>query len=312
MTTTKVLPLHCDLYRIANALVGSQRPRKATPPVPQVSANPQLIKSQGTTGSSSQPHPKVCYLTDSFQDFASCILSHKVTAGQDFSIPPRQQVLPRRPSIRRPPIPGPSNTTDVTEDITKSEAPSQTLVTTFYSSIEPWIRNIREEDVGFLEYTGDEVEPFVMPKFGVHYSEVWEDDAIVPHNALHKLKDAPASSFLAPQATWDPAMLQDSDLVSEQQGGPLTDRVVISLFPIPDVWKGAEAAAADAMEGRPGGSGTAAARRQRLSVTDLEARVRDTMRFHGLLDGVVSWRACPNNSTSLKISCFVLSLFLAA
>ena len=174
------------------------------------------------------------------------------------------------------------------EDFTKIKAPSQTLVTTFYSSIEPWIRNIREEDVGFLEYTGDEVEPFVMPKLGVHYSEVWEEhDANAPHG-LPKLKDAPASSFLAPKATWDPSTLQDTDLVSEERGhGPLTDRVISSLFPIPDVWKGVKAAE-DAMEGRPGGSGAAAARRERLNVTDLEARVRDTMRFHGLLDGVVS------------------------
>lgn len=238
--------------------------------------------------------------------------SHQATAGQDFSLPPPQQLLPLRPPIP-PPIPGPSKTTDVMEDFTKIKAPSQTLVTTFYSSIEPWLRNIREEDVGFLEYTGDEVEPFVMPKLGVHYSEVWEEhDANVPHNALPKLKDAPASSFLAPKATWDPSTLQDTDLVSEERGhGPLTDRVISSLFPIPDVWKGVKAAE-DAMEGRPGGSGAAAARRERLNVTDLEARVRDTMRFHGLLDGVVSWCACPNNSTALKISCFVLFLFLAA
>ncbi|KIJ92068.1 hypothetical protein K443DRAFT_685481 [Laccaria amethystina LaAM-08-1] len=246
----------------------SQRPRKATPPVPQVSAHPQPIKSQKATTSSSQPHPKA-------------------TAGQDFSLPSPQQLLPLRPPIPPPPIPGPSKTTDVMEDFTKIKAPSQTLVTTFYSSIEPWIRNIREEDVGFLEYTGDEVEPFVMPKLGVHYSEVWEEhDANVPHTALPKLKDAPSSSFLAPKATWDPSTLQDTDLLSEERGhGPLTDRVISSLFPIPDVWKGVKAAE-DAMEGRPGGSGAAAARRERLNVTDLEARVRDTMRFHGLLGGV--------------------------
>ena len=48
-------------------------------------------------------------------------------------------------------------------------------------------------------------------------------------------------------------------------------------------------AAEDAMEGRPGGSGAAAARRERLNVTDLEARIRDTMRYHGLIDTAVSF-----------------------
>jgi len=58
-------------------------------------------------------------------------------------------------------------------------------------------------------------------------------------------------------------------------------------LPIPDltVWKGVKAAE-DAMEGRPGGSGAAAARRERLNVTDLEVRIRDTMRYHGLLNFV--------------------------
>lgn len=42
------------------------------------------------------------------------------------------------------------------------------------------------------------------------------------------------------------------------------------------------------MEGRPGGSGAAAARREKMNVSDLEGRIRDTMRFHGLLNGIVS------------------------
>ena len=61
------------------------------------------------------------------------------------------------------------------EDFSKLKQPSQTLITTFYSSVEPFMRNIKEEDVGFLEYTGDEVEPYVMPKLGRHYLDVWED-----------------------------------------------------------------------------------------------------------------------------------------
>lgn len=154
------------------------------------------------------------------------------------------------------------------------------------------MRNIKEEDVGFLEYTGDEVEPYVMPKLGRHYLEVWEDQdlGLLPPVMLGELPAAPPSAFTAPTPKWDSSTLTEADLLTEEKGhGPLTERVISALLPIPDltVWKGVKAAE-DAMEGRPGGSGAAAARRERLNVTDLEVRIRDTMRYHGLLNFVVS------------------------
>jgi transcriptional adapter 3 len=54
------------------------------------------------------------------------------------------------------------------------------------------------------------------------------------------------------------------------------------------VWKGVKAAE-DAMEGRPGGSEVAVAKREKVNVALLEDRIRDTMRFHGLLDSTVSF-----------------------
>ena len=212
--------------------------------------------------------------------------------GPDFSIPPAQQLLPPRPPIPPPPVAGPSKPSEVMEDFSKLKQPSQTLITTFYSSVEPFMRNIKEEDVGFLEYTGDEIEPYVMPKLGRHYLEVWEDQdmGLLPPVMLGEPPVAPPSAFTAPTPKWDSSTLNEDDLLTEEKGhGPLTERVISALLPIPDltVWKGVKAAE-DAMEGRPGGSGAAAARRERLNVTDLEVRIRDTMRYHGLLNFVVS------------------------
>ena len=178
------------------------------------------------------------------------------------------------------------------DDFSKLKQPAQTAVNTFYTSIEPWIRNIREEDAGFLEYTGDEVEPYIMPKLGRHYLEVWEDiDAgLIPPVLAGQSSglDADPQGFEAPVPKWDPSTLKDDDLVGEERGhGPLTERMVSALLPLQDQnWKGVKAAE-DAMEGRPGGSGAAAARKERLNVTELEARIRDTMRYHGLLEAVV-------------------------
>ncbi|KAH6919207.1 histone acetyltransferases subunit 3-domain-containing protein [Coprinopsis sp. MPI-PUGE-AT-0042] len=172
------------------------------------------------------------------------VISYPKFGSQDFTIPPPSTLL-----SPRPPIP----------DFSKLKPPAHTLVTTFYSSIE-----------------GDEVEPLVMPKLGVHYLEVWEEQDATGRPVLPgKGKEAPASAFVAPKPTWDPSTLSEADLLVEEKGhGPLTERVISALLPIPDAsgkWKG--------LVQLP-------ARRERLNVTDLENRIRDTMRYHGLLDSV--------------------------
>ncbi|KAJ3570323.1 hypothetical protein NP233_g4477 [Leucocoprinus birnbaumii] len=245
------------------------RPRKSTPPV---NHTPTFIPPPPKASKPSAPTPQP---------------HSKPLVGPDFSVPSSQSLLQPRPPVPPPPIPGPGKPSEVTEDFSKAKQPTQTLVTTFYTSIEPWIRPIREEDVGFLEYTGDEVEPFIMPKLGRHYTEVWEDqDAGILPPVILKNQEAPTSQYTPPEPKWDPSTLADMDLVAEEKGhGPLTERVISALLPLPDQtgWKGVKAAE-DAMEGRPGGSGAAAARKERLNVTDLEARIRDNLRFHGLLD----------------------------
>ncbi|KAF8638797.1 hypothetical protein AX17_001856 [Amanita inopinata Kibby_2008] len=245
------------------------RPRKTTPPI---ISHPPAQKASKPAPISSQPHVKP-------------------SMGPDFSIPAAssyQSLNVVRPPIPAPPIPNASKPTNVMEDFSKLKVPSQIQVTSFYSSIEPWIRPVREEDIGFLEYMGDEVEPFIMPKLGRHYLEVWEDEdaGLVPLVTLPQ--DAPIKQFAAPAPKWDPSTLMEHELLVEEKGhGPLTERVISALLSVPDVavWKGVKAAE-DAMEGRPGGSGAAAARKEKLNVSELENRIKDTMRYHGLLDGM--------------------------
>ncbi|KAH0830167.1 histone acetyltransferases subunit 3-domain-containing protein [Lanmaoa asiatica] len=204
----------------------------------------------------------------------------------DFTIPPPVQLLPARPPIPPAPVPGPSQPTHVMEDFSKLKQPAQIPVNTFYTSIEPWIRGIKEEDIGFLEFTGDDVEPYIMPKLGRHYLDVWEDmdtelyGGPLPGLAPHRINDG------STLPKWDPSTLLETDLSAEERShGPLTERLISALLPIQDAatsWKGVKAAE-DAMEGRPGGTGAAAARREKVNVADLEDRIQDTMRFHGLL-----------------------------
>ncbi|CAL1703253.1 unnamed protein product [Somion occarium] len=216
----------------------------------------------------------------------------KAASGPDFSIPPPVNLLPPRPPIPPPPIPGPSKPTDVMDDFSKSKQPSQVLVTTFYSSIEPWLRPIKEEDIGFLEYTGDETEPFVIPKLGRHYSEVWHDEDVAAYGEPLPGTAAARPRVIAPSTgplpKWEPSTLMEQDCVTEEHGhGPLNERLVSAIIPMKnDHWKGVKAAE-EAMEGRPGTNGAAAqAARDKMNVADLEDRIKNALRYHGIIDEI--------------------------
>ncbi|KAI9436319.1 histone acetyltransferases subunit 3-domain-containing protein [Lactarius indigo] len=251
----------------------SGKAHKPTPPPAQHHPQPFIPKAAKPTGS-----------------FAN--LPQKPPSGPDFSVPPISQLLQPKPPIPPPPIPGPSKPTDVMEDFSKAKQPSQVLVSTFYTSIEPYLRPIREEDLGFLEYSGDEVEPYIMPRLGQHYSEQWEDedialyDTVLPHiQAIRATSSYARPASVAPVPRWDPATLNDDDLLVEERGhGPLTERLVSALLPVEDsvVWKGVKAAE-EAMEGRHGvGVGTAAGRQ--VIVEDLERRIKDSLKYHKILE----------------------------
>jgi transcriptional adapter 3 len=223
-------------------------------------------------------------------------------SGPDFTVPSQTVPLPIKPPIPVPPVPGPSIPTEVMDDFSKAKQPSQVLVTTFYTSVEPWIRPIKEEDIGFLEYNRDDVDTLIMPKLGRHYSKVWEEEDInnygwpLPGTAAARCSSSlPGSSSMAPLPRWEPSTLQESDLLTEERGhGPLTERLVSAMIPMQDAteWKGVKAAE-EAMEGRPGTNGAAAqAARDKMNVADLEDRVRNVMRFHGFLDELVGIQWC--------------------
>lgn len=126
----------------------------------------------------------------------------------------------------------------------------QTSIHTFYAYIDPFLRPIREEDIGLLEFNGDEVEPFVMPRLGLfssllatlccarthvwpgkHYLETWADadQGIFPAPGHHD----PAGPPTAPNPAFDPSQISNEDLIAEDVGhGPLTERVISALLPV--------------------------------------------------------------------------------
>ncbi|OCH88235.1 hypothetical protein OBBRIDRAFT_758549 [Obba rivulosa] len=268
-----------------------KRKREDTSDVEQ---EPQKARKTSPLPQHTHPHPPVPKASK--VPGPSSHASGKPLAAPDFALPALQPLIPTRPPLPPPPVPGPSRPIEVMDDFSKCKPPAQVLATTFYTSVEPWLRPIKEEDVGFLEYTSDEIEPFVMPKLGRHYSEQWEEEDVALYggplpstSALRAAGTLPGSSSTAPLPKWEPSTLMEADLLTEERGhGPLTERLVSALIPMHDTteWKGVKAAE-EAMEGRPGTNGAAAAAaRDKLNVADLEERIKNVMRHHGLLDTI--------------------------
>lgn len=231
------------------------------------------------------------------------------TLGQDFTIPLPPNLLPSRPPIPSAPVPGPSKPHQVSTDFSQIKQPPQQIpVHQFYVSIEQWLKPITEEDVGFLEWKGDEIDCYVVPKLGRHYLDVWADEDAQLYGHGHGQSTVTLADIYAvpPTSTWDSTTLVDADLPGETKGhGPLTERLLTALLPVDEAlvaWKGVKAAE-DAMEGRPGGSGSAAAKRERINVGDLEKRIRDTMLHEGLIEHVVSVNSILE---SLSVQCMNL------
>ncbi|KAH8824382.1 histone acetyltransferases subunit 3-domain-containing protein, partial [Flagelloscypha sp. PMI_526] len=180
---------------------------------------------------------------------------------------------------------------DVKEDFSKMKAPpNQTSVHHFYSYIDPYLRPLREEDIGLLEYTADEVEPYIVPKLGKHYLQQWadSDQGIFPTPGTYDLAPPPGP----PNPGFDPSQATDRELTREDVGhGPLSERVLSALIPLSDepgkdIWPSVKTAE-DAMTGRPGGSGAAASRKERALLggkNGLEERLGGTLRYHAILD----------------------------
>lgn len=275
-------------------------------------ARTQVIKAQQCRPLKSEP---------SFILALSLVDKLPQPVATDWSLAASQSLLPQRP-VSIPSLPAlPRKPIEVKEDFSKAKAPaSQVPIMTFYASAEPWIRNIREEDVGWLEYDGDIVGPYVMPELGRHYTEQWEDEEIAFYGGVPASLDftssrnsnaaSSSSHAFAPQTPlpkWDAATLGDGDLASERGMGPVSERVVAALLPAanPATWKSVKEAE-DAYESKASSNGAGSSSvngtspappsREKILVADFEERLKDTMRFHGLLQGEVSRSPCPSTA----------------
>ncbi|CAG8514979.1 8712_t:CDS:10 [Diversispora eburnea] len=52
----------------------------------------------------------------------------------------------------------------------------QVTIKTFYEYVEPYVRDYTQDDVEFLETKNEDVTPYIIPKLGRHYTEVWAEE----------------------------------------------------------------------------------------------------------------------------------------
>ncbi|KAF8528173.1 histone acetyltransferases subunit 3-domain-containing protein [Hysterangium stoloniferum] len=206
----------------------------------------------------------------------------QATPLASWGVPRHVSHVPPRPTSGPLPVPGPSSPRQVIDDFSKLKTPAQTAISTFWTYMEPWLRPIREEDVGLLEWDGDEETPFVIPPLGRHYTEIWEDEDNGRYVSLTGSPDLTPSTASLPR--WDPLTLQDSDLTSHEKGhtlGPVHERLLSAMLPVPLLADGKPAAGGNVKPSVNGESRVLNA--SLVNVQDMQDRLMKELRSIGLL-----------------------------
>ncbi|TIA99935.1 hypothetical protein E3P96_02775 [Wallemia ichthyophaga] len=172
------------------------------------------------------PTPTTTTSTPTGQNLKSRRIRQVPKKSLSFELPSTSQI-PRPP--RTKPLPSTPKTQDVVNDDFVDKKPaSQTQISSFYASIEPYLRPLGEDDLMFLSAKGDDVTPYTIPPLGRPYLSVWEaEDAGLPFTSIDPPTIPPLSRPLltAQDVTDDGLVNEDVSL------GALSERLVSALLP---------------------------------------------------------------------------------
>ncbi|WWD21532.1 hypothetical protein CI109_106018 [Kwoniella shandongensis] len=207
----------------------------------------------------------------------------------DFSLPPNpmRALVPPRPGVQKPMKPGPKKQSEVDEDYSNTKAPNQVAFPTFWSGVEPYLRDVREDDLAMLGFKADAPESYEIPPRGRHYTEIWDEEDGNPPGSTSRfpvpnLRQQQQGQNTGPLAIphFVPAVeLRDENLVDEHRGlGSLTERVVAAV--VGKFGFGEKKDDAD-KKGEPPEDGNREP--AKVDVVDLEERMRKELRAVMLL-----------------------------
>ncbi|ODN79641.1 hypothetical protein L202_03583 [Cryptococcus amylolentus CBS 6039] len=212
----------------------------------------------------------------------------------DFSLPPApsRPLIPHRSGPREAPKPGPKKQSEVDDDYSNKKAPNQVAFPTFWSFVEPYLRDVREDDLAMLGFKTDPPEAYHVPNRGRHYTEVWDEEdgnppgtrtrMGVPNLRQQQLAQMRKAGGLNQPHFVPSAEMRDENLVDEQRGlGALTERVVAAVVGTTvDREKERERQRREKEDGGVEDSGLEPAR---VDVLDLEERMKKELRAVMLL-----------------------------
>lgn len=203
----------------------------------------------------------------------------------DWSVPPNPQrpLVPPRPGVQKPLKGGPKRQADVNEDFSDKKAPSQIAVQTFWQNIEPYIRDVREDDLAMLNFKADTPDSYIIPQRGRHYTDIWDEEDGNPTGSTSRypIPSArhPPNGVIQPIPHTIPTEMRDINLIQENRGlGALTERVVAAVIGGPDIAEVNKEAAEKKPE--PEESSREGAR---VDVVELEEKVKKELRTVMLL-----------------------------
>ncbi|ORX33921.1 histone acetyltransferases subunit 3-domain-containing protein [Kockovaella imperatae] len=210
------------------------RDRSATIPSP-----PPLTSGLKLKLSSSQPQSKSRPDFSPTPSTSTAAASAVIGSHIDFSLPtqPGRPLIPPRPGVQKPVPPGPKKQSEVDEDYSNVKAPTQVAFTTFWSGVEPYLREIREDDLAMLNFKADAPESYEIPPRGRHYTEIWDEEdglpaGTTPRYPVPNLRQGHTASHgaLSIPHYVPSAEMRDENLVDEQRGlGSLTERIVAAV-----------------------------------------------------------------------------------
>ncbi|KAH7340146.1 histone acetyltransferases subunit 3-domain-containing protein [Rhizoctonia solani] len=192
-----------------------------------------------------------------------------------------------------------SNPLSVMDDFSAArQPPNQTMITTFWTAAEPWIKPLGLEDLANLELEGDDIQPYEFVPLGRHYLDRWDDEDTqafadeLGAPSTSGLSALPASAVASalnvdPHQAWDPASVGSDDMVRDERSmGIVRARLLAAFLPVPGgVTIGKEDGEGEGDERekeRRTGTGTAGMMGM-MEFPDLEERLRAEASAIGLL-----------------------------
>lgn len=191
-----------------------------------------------------------------------------------------------------------SSGTPVQEDFSRVKVTNQVQIQSFWASLEPYFRNISDDDISYLGSKVDKPESYTTPKLGKFYAHKWAEEEVSHYpDHLHNNKTRHAAKQLTsgkhqnphgliPRKSFSGVDLLDSDLsINDARLAPLTERIISALVSEQIVTNGKDNSDSDEDDDNASmNSSQSLLTNGDGNLTSMEDRLKRELRYIGILD----------------------------